>query len=57
MEKLKEEQRDWITYRDETAKASSLKYEGGSTEALEYVATQAILTRERCYVLVAKYMR
>lgn len=56
MEKLREEQREWVLYRDETAKESSLKYEGGSTETLEYVATQAELTRERCYALVAKYM-
>ncbi|PMC38657.1 hypothetical protein CJ195_09400 [Bacillus sp. UMB0899] len=57
MEKLREEQRNWIKERDEVAKASSLKYEGGSTESLEYVATQASLTRERCYELVAKYMK
>jgi len=56
MDDLREEQRDWIDYRDETAKESSLEYEGGSTEALEYVATQATLTRERCYLLVSQYM-
>ncbi|MEH7440091.1 lysozyme inhibitor LprI family protein [Neobacillus drentensis] len=57
MEKLKEEQRKWIKHRDEAAKEASLKYKGGTTEALEYVATQATLTRERCYELVAKYMK
>ncbi len=57
MAKLREEQRNWITYRDETAKESSLKYEGGSYESLEYVATQATLTRDRCYLLVSKYMK
>ncbi|WP_043931083.1 lysozyme inhibitor LprI family protein [Bacillus sp. EB01] len=56
MEKVREEQRSWVKQRDEAAKESSLKYKGGSHEALEYVATQAILTRERCYALVAKYM-
>lgn len=56
MDDLREDQRDWIDYRDETAKESSLEYEGGSTEALEYVATQVTLTRERCYLLVAQYM-
>lgn len=56
MDELREEQREWIKYRDETAKESSLKYEGSSTESLEYVATLATLTRERCYLLVAKYM-
>jgi uncharacterized protein YecT (DUF1311 family) len=57
MEKLREEQRNWINHRDEAAKKSSLKYKGGSTESLEYVATQASLTRERCFKLVAKYMK
>ncbi|MGG3563278.1 lysozyme inhibitor LprI family protein [Neobacillus rhizosphaerae] len=57
MDKLKEEQRKWIKHRDEAAKEASLKYKGGTTEALEYVATQATLTRGRCYELVAKYMK
>ncbi|KGR74335.1 lysozyme inhibitor LprI family protein [Ureibacillus manganicus] len=57
MDQLREDQRNWIIYRDETAKESSLKYSGGSYEALEYVATQATLTKERSYLLVAKYMK
>ncbi|WP_226036575.1 lysozyme inhibitor LprI family protein [Aquibacillus saliphilus] len=57
MDKLRDEQRNWIKHRDEAAKESSLKYKGGSTESLEYIAMQASLTRERCYVLVAKYMK
>lgn len=57
MDKLREEQRNWIKHRDEAAREASLKYKGGSMEALEYVATQASLTRERCYELVAKYMK
>src|SRR5690606_4862979 len=56
MNQLREEQRKWIQQRDEAAKDSSLKYKGGSMEQLEYVATLASLTRERCYLLVAKYM-
>jgi len=56
MEKVRDEQRSWVKQRDEAAKESSLKYKGGSHEGLEYVATQAILTRERCYALVARYM-
>lgn len=55
-ENLKAEQRNWIEMRDETAEKESQKYEGGATESLEYIATQATLTRERCYALVAKYM-
>ncbi|RBP89980.1 uncharacterized protein DUF1311 [Cytobacillus firmus] len=57
MDQLREEQRSWIQQRDEAAKKSSLRYKGGSMEPLEYVATQASLTRERCYLLVAKYMK
>ncbi|WP_245804744.1 lysozyme inhibitor LprI family protein [Halobacillus hunanensis] len=57
MDKLREKQRDWVEHRDKAAKEASLKYEGGSTEELEYVATQASLTRERCYELVARYMK
>lgn len=57
MDQLREDQRNWIQQRDETAKKFSLKYKGGSMEPLEYVATQASLTRERCYLLVAKYMK
>lgn len=57
MDKLREEQRDWIKHRDKTAKEASLKYEGGSMEPLEYVTTQANLTKDRCYELVEKYMK
>ncbi|MBU9723060.1 MULTISPECIES: lysozyme inhibitor LprI family protein [Bacillaceae] len=56
MDQLREEQRSWIQFRDEAAEEASLQYEGGSTETLEYIATQASLTRDRCYELVAKYM-
>jgi len=56
MDQLREEQRNWVEHRDEAAKKASLKYEGGTTESLEYVATQASLTQERCFALVAKYM-
>lgn len=57
MDQLRKDQQNWIQQRDETAKQSSLKYEGGSSEKLEYAATQAALTRERCYTLVAQYMK
>ncbi|MGD6802037.1 lysozyme inhibitor LprI family protein [Rossellomorea vietnamensis] len=57
MEKLREEQREWVQQRDEEAKNASLKYEGGTTESLEYIAARATLTRERAYVLVAHYMK
>lgn len=57
MEQLRKDQREWIQQRDEEAKKASLAYQGGSMEALEYVATQASLTKERCYELVAKYRK
>lgn len=56
MDKLREEQRQWIEYRDEMAKKASQKYEDASMEQLEYKATQATLTKERCYELVENYM-
>lgn len=57
MAELKEEQLDWIAYRDDTAKKASLQYEGGTMEALEYTATLSSVTKERCYELVQKYMK
>jgi len=56
MEDLRVEQREWIEYRDETAKEASLKYEGGTGEQLEYVATENNVTIERCYELIENYM-
>ncbi len=56
MIRLREEQRGWIKYRDEEAKTRSKVFEGGTMEALEYISTQAQLTKERCYVLVEEYM-
>lgn len=57
MAELKKEQLDWIAYRDDKAKKASLQYEGGTMEALEYTATLASVTKERCYELVEKYMK
>lgn len=57
MVQLREEQRNWIKQRDDSAKEASLKYEGGTAEQLEYVAVLANLTEERCYELVEIYMK
>lgn len=57
MDQLRKEQREWIKYRDTTAKEASLKYEGGTMEQLEYVAVVNNLTKERCFELVEQYMR
>ncbi|MCM3722838.1 lysozyme inhibitor LprI family protein [Solibacillus isronensis] len=57
MSKLREEQRDWLEYRDEKATEDALQYKGGSMETLQYESTQAQLTKERCYQLVDLYMK
>ncbi|MCJ8007194.1 lysozyme inhibitor LprI family protein [Lederbergia wuyishanensis] len=56
MDQLREEQRNWIKYRDDTALEASKKYKGGTAEHLEYVTVLANLTEERCYELVESYM-
>ncbi|MCG7344896.1 DUF1311 domain-containing protein [Sporosarcina sp. ACRSL] len=57
MNQLKEEQRKWIQYRDDSALEASLLFKGGTQEHLEYVAVLANLTEERCYGLVETYMK
>ena len=57
MDQLRNEQRTWIKYRDDTAKEASLKYKGGTEEHLEYVTVLANLTEERCFELVEEYMK
>ena len=57
MEKLRQEQRKWITHRDETAKEDASQFEGGTMEPLEYTASLANTTKERCYELVENYMK
>lgn len=57
MDQLKEEQRNWIKYRDDSALEASLKYKGGTQEHLEYVSVLANLTEERCYELVENFMK
>ncbi|WP_203363900.1 lysozyme inhibitor LprI family protein [Bacillus sp. REN10] len=57
MEQLRTAQRKWITYRDESAESAAASFEGGSWASVQYVSTQADLTRERCYELVERYMK
>lgn len=57
MSKLRAEQRDWLKSRDEKAAQAALEYKGGSMETLQYVSTQAQLTRDRSYELVELYMK
>lgn len=57
MEQLRAEQREWITYRDNTAKAESEKYKGGTMEPLVYTTVLNDLTEKRCLELVEQYMK
>ncbi|BDH60362.1 hypothetical protein MTP04_04920 [Lysinibacillus sp. PLM2] len=57
MDKLKEEQRNWITYRDKSALEASQKYKGGTQEHLEYDIVRNNRTEERCFELVENYMK
>ncbi|OZI12913.1 hypothetical protein CEW92_04030 [Bacillaceae bacterium SAS-127] len=57
MEQLRKAQRKWITYRDESAESTAASYEGGSWASVQYVSTQAELTKQRCYELVDRYMK
>ncbi|MFJ8064611.1 lysozyme inhibitor LprI family protein [Psychrobacillus sp. NPDC096426] len=57
MDQLREEQRNWIKYRDDSALEASLKFKGGTLEHLEYVAVLSSLTEERCFELVENYMK
>ena len=57
MDQLRTEQRNWIKHRDDTALEASQKYKGGTQEHLEYVAVLANFTEERCYQLVANYVK
>lgn len=56
MDQLRQAQREWITYRDETAEETASGFAGGSWESVQYVSTQASITQERCYELVDRYM-
>ncbi len=55
-EALKQEERAWLKYRDETAEEDGAEYRGGSMEGLARSSSSAESTRKRCYELVNKYM-
>lgn len=52
---LRDEERQWITNRDEKSELAASKYAGGTMEGLEYMAVMTELTRERTYELVEIY--
>jgi uncharacterized protein YecT (DUF1311 family) len=57
MDQLRNKQREWLTYRDTTAKEESLKFKGGTLEQYEYVRVVNNLTEDRCFELVENYMK
>ena len=57
MEKLREEQRQWIEFRNKKAKEDAAEFEGGSFASVQYVSTLQQVTKERYYELVIDYMK
>jgi len=57
LNKLRDEQRKWIEFRDKKAKEDAAEFEGGSFESVQYASTLQQLTKERCYELVNIYMK
>jgi uncharacterized protein YecT (DUF1311 family) len=57
MSKLKQEQINWIKYRDESAEKGAKKFKGGSMEEVTNTDIKAQITKERTYELVNKYMK
>lgn len=56
MDLLRNEQRDWILFRDHEAETAAAEFKGGSFEMLTLVSVKQQLTKERCYRLVDVYM-
>lgn len=57
MKKLQSEESQWIKDRDDKAKNDAAEMAGGSMEKVLYEGSLAKSTKERCYVLVDKYMK
>lgn len=56
MDLLRNEQRDWILFRDHEAETAAAEFKGGSFEMLTLLSVKQQLTKERCYRLVEVYM-
>ena len=56
MKNLQSEEIQWIKDRDTKAKSDSAQMAGGTMEKVLYEGSLTKSTRERCYVLVDKYM-
>lgn len=57
MKKLQNEEIQWIKDRDDKAKKDAAEMAGGTMEKVLFVGSLANSTKERCYVLVDKYMK
>ena len=57
MKALKNEEINWIHYRDKTAENTAYVYEGGSDYSAVYNNSLATTTKDRCYELVNNYMK
>jgi uncharacterized protein YecT (DUF1311 family) len=57
MKKLQSEEIQWIKDRDAKAKKDASEMSGGSMEKVLYESSMARSTKERCYVLVDKYIK
>lgn len=54
-DKLRAEEREWMSLRDQTAHKAISKYYGGTMESLEYTASMADSTRTRAFELLDNY--
>lgn len=57
MKALKNEEINWINYRDKTAENDARDFEGGSNYSVVYNGSLATTTKDRCYELVNNYMK
>lgn len=57
MKKLQSEEIQWIKDRDDKAKKDAEEMAGGTMEKVLFEGSLANSTKERCYVLVEKYMK
>ena len=57
MKALKNEEINWINYRDKTAENDARDFEGGSNYSVVYNGSLANTTKDRCYELVNNYMK
>lgn len=57
MDKLTEEQLNWIALRDKKAEEAATEFEGGSFAPVNQLLSLKTITKERCYELVDLYMK